>query len=94
MTGGLPPITRDTDLIYQKLFSKPSAACRSASAEDFTGKVAERNQAYYQKYPEDIRRVKDIIRKIMNDIPTLPSGGVMSVLRFRQLGLFFGFHGW
>lgn len=75
--GGLPPLVKHPDLVYKYLFRK----------------VKGRNQAYYQKYPEDIHRVKDIIRYIeKNDIP-LPSGGKLTVLRLRQLGFFFGFHG-
>ena len=56
-------------------------------------KVAERNHAYYGKYPEDEKRVKDIIRKLKGVAINLPSGGKLSVLRLRQLGLLFGFHG-
>ena len=57
------------------------------------GKVAERNKAYYRKYGEDIRRVKDVVRYIAKEHITLPSGGRLSVLRLRQLGIYFGFHG-
>ena len=64
-------------MVYNKLFRK----------------VKQRNKAYYQKYPEDIHRVKDIIRYIQEENVKLPSGGTLSVLRFRQLGIKFGFHG-
>ena len=48
---------------------------------------------YYKKYPEDIHRIQEIIRHIQKDVIVLPSGGRMSVLRLRQLGMLFGFHG-
>lgn len=48
---------------------------------------------YYEKYFEDVQRVKDIIRYIQKENITLPSGGDFSVLRLRQLGVYFAFHG-
>ena len=48
---------------------------------------------YYEKYKEDVHRVKDIIRYIQKEHVILPSGGNFSVLRLRQLGVYFGFHG-
>ena len=53
----------------------------------------ERNKAFYAKYPEDIPRVKEVIRHLDGESIALPSGGNFSVLRFRQLGYYFGFHG-
>ncbi|MCJ1273228.1 hypothetical protein MMC21_001018 [Puttea exsequens] len=75
--GGLPPLVKHPDLVYKYLFRK----------------VKERNMAYYQKYPEDIHRVKEIVRLISREHIALPSGGKLSVLRLRQLGMLFGFHG-
>jgi len=77
-TGGLPPLVRHPDLVYKYLFRK----------------VAERNLAYYSKYPEDVGRVKEIVRLITKSPKILlPCGGTLSVLRLRQLGMLFGFHG-
>ncbi|KAL2044873.1 hypothetical protein N7G274_002648 [Stereocaulon virgatum] len=76
-TGGLPPLVRHPDQIYKHLFRK----------------VAERNKVYYKKYAEDDHRIKDIIRHIENKDIRLPGGGRLSVLRLRQLGMSFGFHG-
>ena len=56
-------------------------------------KVRERNKAYYEKYEEDICRVRDIVDHLLENRVTLPSGGHMSALRFRQLGILFGYHG-
>lgn len=75
--GGLPPLVRDPQLVYNRLFRK----------------VKQRNKAYYQKYTEDIHRVKDIVRYIQKEDVKLPSGGKLSVLRLRQLGISFGYHG-
>lgn len=76
-TGGLPPLVRDPDIVYNRLFRK----------------IKERNKVCYQKYSEDIHRVKDIVRYIQRENIRLPSGGKLSVLRLRQLGMDFGFHG-
>ena len=75
--GGLPPLVKDPYLVYNKIFRK----------------VKQRNKAYYQKYAEDIHRVKDIVRYIQKEDIKLPTGGKLSVLRLRQLGMHFGFHG-
>ncbi|KAL8919923.1 MAG: hypothetical protein Q9172_004741 [Xanthocarpia lactea] len=56
-------------------------------------KVAERNRSYYDKYTEDIQRVKNIIHYLQTEKVMLPSGGIISIARFRQLGIEFGFHG-
>ena len=55
--------------------------------------MAQRNRLFYEKFPEDIDRVKNIVRHLQKEPIPLPSGGRMSVLRFRQLGIFFGYHG-
>lgn len=75
--GGLPPLVTHPQLVYDRLFRK----------------VKQRNKVYYQKYTEDIHRVKDIVRYIQKEDVKLPSGGKLSVLRLRQLGIYFGFHG-
>ena len=77
-TGGLPPLVRDQEMVYNNLFRK----------------IRQRNKAYYQKYSEDIHRVKDIVRYIQKENVKLPSGGTLSVLRLRQLGMHFGYHGY
>lgn len=77
ISAGLPPLVKDPDIIYKYQFRR----------------LAERNKAYYEKYIEDIHRVKDIIRYIQKESVILPSGGNFSVLRLRQLGSYFAFHG-
>lgn len=75
--AGLAPLVNQPDPVYQSLYSK----------------VAERNRAYYGKYGEDVQRVKDIIHYLETEAVELPSGGTLSIPRFRQLGIHFGFHG-
>ncbi|KZF24358.1 alpha/beta-hydrolase [Xylona heveae TC161] len=75
--GGLPPLVRQPDDVYRHTYKK----------------VIQRNQAYYKKYPEDIERVKRLVQYFADHSPKLPSGGHLSVLRFRQFGLAFGTHG-
>ncbi|KAL8675135.1 MAG: hypothetical protein Q9168_000506 [Polycauliona sp. 1 TL-2023] len=78
LLGGLAPImVEQPDPVYQKLYQK----------------VAERNRSYYAKYSEDIQRVKNIIHYLQTEKVKLPSGGILSIARFRQLGINFGFHG-
>ena len=58
-------------------------------------KVKSRNEVYYTKYPEDVRRVKQIVEYLgaaPEDI-RLPSGGRLGKGRFLEMGLHFGFHG-
>ena len=80
--GGLPPLVRQPDIVYERTFKT----------------VRRRNMTYYEKYPEDIQSVKDIIRHIdektqQKEKIALPSGGNFSTSRLRQIGLLFGFHG-
>ena len=80
--GGLAPLVNKPDEVYTRLFSK----------------VAQRNEAYYKKYPEDNTRVKEIVRYIQGEAKnsgggvSLPEGGKLTPLRLRQLGWYFGFH--
>ncbi|KAF2144780.1 uncharacterized protein K452DRAFT_306549 [Aplosporella prunicola CBS 121167] len=78
--GGLPPLVENPDEVYPRTFKK----------------VIERNKAYYEKYPEDVARVKQIVsllRKFGDSTVRLPSEGSLSARRFLQLGINMGFHG-
>lgn len=79
--GGLPPARDGPDDVYRKLYRR----------------VKERNEAYYSKYPEDVERVKRIVRLLgrFGDETVRVQGGEgsMSPRRFLQLGLSFGRHG-
>ncbi len=78
--GGLPPVREQKpDNVIRRLVTK----------------VRERNERYYAKYPEDVERVKTIVRFLNkeNQAVPLPSGGILTAGRFLELGIMFGFHG-
>ncbi|KAK4226122.1 proline iminopeptidase [Podospora fimiseda] len=79
ITGGLAPIKRTALEVYTALFKK----------------VIERNEAYYNKYPEDIVRVKTITKHLIDNDPPrkLPGGGTFTLERFLSFGIGFGQHG-
>lgn len=76
LTGGLPPLVDQPDEVYKRLFKK----------------LVERNKAYYDKYPEDVERVKQIVRFLRNSRVQLPTGETLTSRRFLQLGIGLGFH--
>ena len=72
--GGIPPVGRNAIDVYRATF------CR----------LMIRNERYYERYPQDVQRVKDII-KILNAHPHfLPDGGIYTAKRFQLLGLRLG----
>ena len=78
--GGLASLTAGPDEVYRRLYKK----------------VIQRNQAYYNKYPEDVARVKTImnyLKRFGDGKIKLPSEGTLTRRRFRMLGLAFGGHG-
>ncbi|KAF1843716.1 alpha/beta-hydrolase [Cucurbitaria berberidis CBS 394.84] len=79
--GGLPPLRSNPDEIYTRQYTR----------------VKQRNEEYYAKYPEDIDRVKRVIKLLsrFGDTTVRVQGGegYLSARRFQQLGLFFGAHG-
>lgn len=78
LTGGLAPVGKKPEQVYEATFKK----------------VAERNQAYYEKYPEDIEAVHQVARFIQQKKKvSLPGGGFLTVPRLLTLGLAFGAHG-
>ncbi|KAL9049615.1 MAG: hypothetical protein Q9162_007131 [Coniocarpon cinnabarinum] len=84
IAGGLPPMhEKGPDGVYRRLVKQ----------------VVKRNEDYYGKYPEDVERVKQIVRHIQQrnmdgEQAVAPSGGVvLSERRFLQMGIALGFHG-
>lgn len=55
--------------------------------------VEKRNKAFYEKYPGDKERIAKIVAWLEENTPELPSGGKLTVNRFRELGMVFGQHG-
>ena len=74
ITGGLSPIGRPVDDIYGATYRR----------------VIERNERYFERYPEDRARVHEIVRRLDNEEFPLETGERLTSRRFRQLGLWLG----
>jgi pimeloyl-ACP methyl ester carboxylesterase len=77
LTGGLAPLVDHPDPVYEALIKR----------------VAKRNHIYYEKYPQDIQRVREIMEYLEKNNVILPNGGRLTVSRWQQLGLDFGMQG-
>ena len=79
--GGLPPLRSNADEGYERLYAR----------------VKQRNEQYYTKYPEDVERVKRIVKLLTrfgdNTVRVQGGEGYMTARRFQQLGIYFGKHG-
>jgi pimeloyl-ACP methyl ester carboxylesterase len=74
ITGGLSPIGRPVDDIYGATYRK----------------LLDRNRRYFERYPDDRARVREILGRLDSDDVRLPSGDRLTGRRFRQLGLWLG----
>ncbi|MCA9001703.1 MAG: alpha/beta hydrolase, partial [Planctomycetes bacterium] len=74
ITGGLPSLDRHIDDVYRLTYKR----------------MAEKNLAYYRRYPEDVERVGAIARKLAEKPVHLPNGDLLDVRYFQQLGMSFG----
>jgi pimeloyl-ACP methyl ester carboxylesterase len=74
ITGGLPPLSRPAEDVYRATYRR----------------VLAKNRRYYERYPEDVARVQEIVRHLQEHEVRLPGGGRLTPLRFQQLGLAFG----
>lgn len=77
LTGGIPPVL-ENDLandVYSKLWDR----------------VRTRNLRYYAMYPDDVRHVQRIVRRLLRGPSVeLPSGGKLTARRFLLLGIQLG----
>ena len=73
-TGGLPPVGGRADDVYAATYER----------------VRERNRRYFERYPEDVGRVREIEARLEQDDVRLPGGDRLSTRRFRQLGAALG----
>ncbi len=79
ITGGLSPIGRPVDDVYAATYVR----------------LIERNQRYFERYPDDIARVREIHRRLDAEDFRLETGERLTSRRFRQLGLWLGMsYGW
>ncbi|RWA14870.1 hypothetical protein EKO27_g210 [Xylaria grammica] len=81
ITGGLASLDKGPEEVYQATYQR----------------TIERNKAYYTKFPQDVKAVKDIAEKIQElggrkGVP-LPAGGLLTVRRLMTLGLHLGMDG-
>ncbi len=74
ITGGIPSLTRPADDVYRATYKR----------------VIDKNRLYYQRYPDDMEKVRRIVRHLRDVDVTMPSGGRLTAQRFLQLGLQFG----
>jgi pimeloyl-ACP methyl ester carboxylesterase len=74
ITGGLAPIGRPVDDIYGATYRR----------------VIDKNRQYFERYPDDRTRVRDILERLDGEDVRLPSGDRLTSGRFRQLGLALG----
>ena len=74
ITGGLSPIGRQPDDIYTATYKR----------------VIQKNVAYFERYPGDRQRVKDILNRLEAEDIRLPNGDRLTARRFRQMGAWLG----
>jgi len=74
ITGGLSPIGRPVDDIYGATYKR----------------LLRSNRRYFERYPDDRARIRDILDRLEDEDVRLPSGDRLTARRFRQLGLWLG----
>jgi pimeloyl-ACP methyl ester carboxylesterase len=74
ITGGLAPIGRPVDDIYGATYVR----------------LLDKNRRYFERYPDDRARAREIFQRLDAEDVRLPSGGRLTARRFRQLGLWLG----
>jgi pimeloyl-ACP methyl ester carboxylesterase len=74
ITGGLPPLNRTADDVYRATYRR----------------VSEKNRLFYERYPEDADRAREIVDHLASHEVNLPNGDQISPRRFQQLGIAFG----
>ena len=74
ITGGLSPVGRPVDDIYGATWVR----------------TLEANRRYFDRYPGDRARVREIERQLEAEDVRLPSGDRLSARRFRQMGMWLG----
>lgn len=74
ITGGLAPIGRPVDDVYEATYRR----------------LLTSNRRYFERYPDDRARVREILRRLDDEDVRLPSGDRLTAGRFRQLGISLG----
>jgi pimeloyl-ACP methyl ester carboxylesterase len=74
ITGGLSPIARPVDDIYRTTYVR----------------LVDKNRAYFERYPGDRDRAREVFHRLDAEDIRLPSGERLTARRFRQLGMWLG----
>ena len=74
ITGGLPPIDHHPDDVYRATYPR----------------VREKNRLYFERYPDDVQRLRDIVDYLLTHEVRLPCGDPLVPRRLQQLGIAFG----
>ena len=74
ITGGLAPIAQPIDEIYAATYRR----------------TLDRNRRYYERYPSDRTRVRELCARLESGETLLPGGDRLTARRFRQLGNLLG----
>jgi pimeloyl-ACP methyl ester carboxylesterase len=74
ITGGLPGLQTTADEVYRATYQI----------------VRARNQAHYQRYPQDVEQVRRIAGHLAASTVRLPGGGTLTVQAFQALGRMLG----
>jgi pimeloyl-ACP methyl ester carboxylesterase len=74
VTGGLPPLDRSADDVYRATYPR----------------VADRSRRFYERYPEDVERVREIVARLEDGEVLLADGSRLSARRFLQTGQILG----
>lgn len=74
ITGGLPPLDRHPDEVYRATYRR----------------LIDKNRLYYDRYSDDVKRVREIVDHLASHETNLPNGDRISPRRFQQLGILFG----
>ena len=75
ITGGIPPLDAHPDDIYRRTYKR----------------VLDKNNLFYNTFPQAINRVSRIADYLIDNEVYLPNGDLLSIQRFQQLGLNLGF---
>jgi pimeloyl-ACP methyl ester carboxylesterase len=70
VTGGLPPLGPRIDEVYRATYER----------------TIDRNRRYYERYPGDLRRVRELHERLVAEDVRLPGGDRLTGRRLRQLG--------
>jgi pimeloyl-ACP methyl ester carboxylesterase len=69
-TGGLPPLEAHIDEVYDATYAR----------------MRERNERFYARYPDDRRRVRELLERLEREPLALPSGEPLHAARLRGAG--------